>query len=111
MTIRKKGSRKITIGHEVLRWVITPSSKGIIVLTAQHDEIKGQLIRVYIESDINEFWVEFPYVESLDCKVVKSAEVAAIIIDAIKQGWNPRGSGSPISFNRVNNTLVERETT
>lgn len=37
MTISKKGSRKITIGHEVLRWIITPSSKGIIVLTLQHD--------------------------------------------------------------------------
>lgn len=107
MTISKKGTRKITIGQEVLRWIITPSTKGIVVLTVQHDEIMGQLIRVYIESDINEFWVEFPLVESLNCKVVKPAEVAAIIVEAIKQGWSPRSSGTPLSFNQVNNTLVK----
>lgn len=32
---------------------ITPSAKGILVLTVQHDEFKGQLIRVSIESDIS----------------------------------------------------------
>lgn len=46
MTISKKGSRKIRVGQEAFRWVITPSTKGILVLTVQHDELKGQKIRV-----------------------------------------------------------------
>lgn len=84
MTISKKGSRKISLGQEAFRWRITTSAKGLLVLTVQHDEFKGQLIRVNIESDIKEYWVEFPNVESLNAKVVKPAEVATISnIDSI----------------------------
>ncbi|CAM3373502.1 hypothetical protein PALU110988_19215 [Paenibacillus lupini] len=43
MTISKKGSRKIVVEQESYRWVITALSKGIITLTVQHDEVKGQL--------------------------------------------------------------------
>ena len=66
MTISKKGTRKITVRQELYKWVITPSAKGILTLTVQHNEVNGQLLRVDIESDINEFWVEFPYVETLN---------------------------------------------
>lgn len=108
MTISKKVSRKITIGREVFRWVISPSSKGVIVLTVHHEEVSGQIIRVYIESDINEYWVEFPNVESLNNKVVKPSEVASIITEAMKQGWNPKKKGTPISFAISKNNLVPR---
>lgn len=98
MTISKKGTRKITVGLESYRWVITPSAKGILTLTVQHNEVGGQLLRVNIESDINEFWVEFPHVEKLNNKVVMPAEVALIIPEAINQGWKPREKGALLSF-------------
>ncbi|BBI35958.1 hypothetical protein [Cohnella abietis] len=106
MTISKNGSRKISVGQETFNWVITPLVKGILVLNVQHDEYKGQLIRVNIESDINEFWIEFPNVESLNNKIVKPAEVATIITKAIKQGWSPRGRGSPLSFKLSGENLI-----
>lgn len=108
MTISKKGSRKIRVGQEAFRWVITPSTKGFLVLTVQHDELKGQKIRVNVASDINEYWVEFPNVDSLNNKVVKLSEVATIITEAIKQGWNPREKGTLLSFNLSGNNLVPR---
>jgi len=109
MTIRKKGSRLITIGHEQLRWIVTPSSKGVIALTAQHVESNGRIVRVFIQSDINEFWIEFPYVGDLNLKVVKPAEVSKILSDAIAHGWDPRSKGSPLNFSLCGNKLVETE--
>ncbi|MBO7748730.1 hypothetical protein I8J29_31630 [Paenibacillus sp. MWE-103] len=98
MTISKRGTRKIIVEQEPYRWVVTPSTKGVITLTVQHDEVTGQLLRVYIESDINEFWVEFPHVASLNNKIVLPAEIAFIITEAIIQGWNPREKGEVLSF-------------
>ncbi|MBD0380977.1 hypothetical protein [Paenibacillus sedimenti] len=106
MTISKKGSRKIVVGQEAYRWVITPSAKGILTLTLQHDEFKGQLIRVKVESDINEYWVEFPNVESLNNKVVTPAEVASIITEAIRLGWKPLEKGNLLGFKLSGNNLV-----
>lgn len=106
MTISEKGSRKIIVGQEQFRWVITPSARGIITLTVQHDEVKGQLLRVDIESDINEFWVEFPNVESLNNKIVMPAEIALIISEAIIQGWKPREKGALLRFKHSENKLL-----
>lgn len=110
MTISKKGSRKIIVSQEAFRWVISPSFKGIIVLTVQHEEVSGQIIRVYIESDINDFWVEFPHVEPLNNKVITPAEVSTIIAEAIMKGWDPRKKGTPLSFNLFGSTLIKRRT-
>jgi hypothetical protein len=110
MTISKKGSRKITVNLEAFRWVISPSSKGIIILTVQHEEVSGQIIRVYIESDINDFWFEFPHVESLNNKVITPVEVSTIIAEAIVKGWDPRKRGTPLSFNLCRSTLIKRGT-
>lgn len=75
-------------------------------MTVQHDEVKGQLLRVDIESDINEFWVEFQHVESLNNKIVTPAEIALIITEAIRQGWKSREKGSVFSFKLSENKLV-----
>ncbi|UKS28529.1 hypothetical protein LOZ80_06240 [Paenibacillus sp. HWE-109] len=98
MTISKKGTRKITVGQESYTWIITPSAKGILTLTVQQNEVRGQILRVNIESDINVFWVEFPHIETLNNKVVMPAEVALIIPEAINMGWNPKGKGALLSF-------------
>ncbi|MBD0384849.1 hypothetical protein [Paenibacillus sedimenti] len=106
MTISKKRSRKIVVGQESYRWVITPSARGILTLTVQHDELKGQLLQVEIESDINELWVEFPNVESLNNKIVMPAEIALIITEAISRGWKPREKGALIRFRLSENKLA-----
>ncbi|WP_163853630.1 hypothetical protein [Paenibacillus elgii] len=98
MTLRNKGSRKIAVGNEPYRWVISAASKGHIVLIAEHGQEKGRKLQVYIESDINDYWVEFPYVDSLNLKIVTPKEVAAIISQAIEKGWNPKEKGSPMVF-------------
>lgn len=51
-----------------------------------------------LESDIKEFWVEFPHIETLNNNVVMPAEVALIIPEAINQGWKPREKGALLSF-------------
>ena len=82
-------------------------TEGMITLTVQHDEVKGQLLRVDIESGINEFWVEFPNVESLNNKIVMPAEIALIISEAILiQGWEPREKGALLSFKHSENKLL-----
>ncbi|WP_168123974.1 hypothetical protein [Paenibacillus sp. HB172176] len=106
MTISKKGSRKIIVGQEPYRWIITPSARGIVTLTVQYDGVKGQLLRVDIESDINEFWVEFPNVESLNNKIVMPVEIALIISEAISKRWSPQEKGPLLSFKLSDNKLV-----
>lgn len=98
MTLSKKGSRKIIVGNEEYRWTISASTKGRIVLIAEHRNEKGQRIEVLIKSDSNEFWVEFPHVEGLNLKIIKPNEVAMIISEAVGQGWKPREKGRPLVF-------------
>lgn len=106
MTISYRGSRKLTIGQEAYRWIVSPSGKGSLVLTVQHDDFNGQLIRVSVESDVNEYWIEFPNVKSLNMKAIKPSDVATIIIEAMKQGWTPKDKGKPLSFSLSRSTLV-----
>ncbi|NIK80590.1 hypothetical protein FHS15_005781 [Paenibacillus castaneae] len=108
MTISNRRSRKITIGQENYRWVVSPSGKGSLVLTVQHDDFNGQLIRVSVESDINEYWIECPNVKSLDMKVIKPADVTTVIIEAMNQGWTPKDKGKPLCFCLSGSTLVPR---
>ncbi|UED72499.1 hypothetical protein [Brevibacillus sp. DP1.3A] len=108
MALPKKGTRGITVGEQRYRWVISPAAKGLLALTIQHNEGLGQLIRVYVKSDVNDFWAEFPLVQHLDMRVIKPAEVAAIIEEAIKLGWQPDKKGAPLSFDFIGSTLVKK---
>lgn len=108
MTLSKKGSRKIVVGDEEYRWTISATTRGRIVLIVEHGKEKGKRIEVQIQSDINEFWDEFPHVHDLKLKVVKPKEVAIIIIEAIEQGWRPREKGVPLGFDWDNFSLSSR---
>ncbi|SCW63024.1 hypothetical protein SAMN04487970_10225 [Paenibacillus tianmuensis] len=108
MTLRNKGSRKIVVGNDPYRWVISTASKGYIVLMAEHKQEKGRKLRIYIESDINDYWVEYPYTDSLNLKVVTPKEVATIISQAIEQGWNPKEKGPPMIFDWSGDVLGGR---
>ncbi|CAM4210654.1 hypothetical protein FHS16_000348 [Paenibacillus endophyticus] len=106
MTMPKKGTRKITVGNTTYRWHISATSKGRIVLIAEHNEEKGQKLEVYIASDINDYWVEFPHVEQLNLKLVKPSEVAIILTEAMGKGWRPEEKRPPLLFNWIYRELV-----
>ncbi len=99
MTMNKKSSREITVGEERYTYVISPAAKGLLALTIEHEEVKGQKIRLYIKSEINEFWVEFPYVEDLNLKLIKPSEISLIIEEALFRGWTPKNKGPMITYN------------
>ncbi|MED4586114.1 hypothetical protein [Brevibacillus choshinensis] len=101
----KKGTRKIVVGQESYRWAISPASKGLLVFTAEHTDYKGQIIRVYIESDVNEYWIEFSNVEKLNARIIKPADVSEIISQAVSLGWDPKRKGAPLTFNLIGNHL------
>ncbi|GIO06241.1 hypothetical protein J31TS6_22690 [Brevibacillus reuszeri] len=108
MTMNKKGSRKIVVGQESYRWLISPATKGLLVFTAEHTDYKGQIIRVYIESDVNEYWADFPHVEQLNVRIIKPADVSEIISQAVSLGWDPKRKGSPLTFNLIGTHLKIR---
>ena len=107
MTISKKNSRTININGELFRWVISPDS-GFVVFVAEHEEIKGQRIEVYINSDIDDFWVDFPHVESSNLRIVKPKLARTIIIQAIEDGWSYKEAGKPLVFDLKGDHLVRR---
>lgn len=108
VTLRNKGSRKIVVGNEPYRWIISAASKGHIALIAEHGQEKGQKLHVHIESDINDYWVRFPYVDGLNLKIVTPKEVATMISQAIEQGWNPKENGPPMVFDWSGEVLAGR---
>lgn len=60
MALPKKGTRGITVGDQRYRWVISPAAKGLLALTIQHNEGIGQLIRVYVKSDVKRRYIAIP---------------------------------------------------
>lgn len=108
MTISKRNSRAININDENFRWTICPGS-GYLVFVAEHATVKGQKIEVYIESEINKLWMDFPYVEDMNLRLVQPNGVRKIIIKAITLGWNYKEPGKPIVFDLKNENLVQRQ--
>lgn len=108
MALPKKGTRGITVGEQRYRWVISSAAKGLLTLTIQHNGGNGQLIRVYVKSDVNDFWAEYPLVKHLDMRVIKPSDVAAIIEEAMNLGWQPEQKGTPLSFDLIGSTLVKK---
>ncbi|MCR8842896.1 hypothetical protein NQ117_04325 [Paenibacillus sp. SC116] len=61
VTLSKKGSRTITVENELYSWAISAKGKGSLVLIIGHRMEKGQKIEVHLQSDINDYWTEFPH--------------------------------------------------
>lgn len=98
MSLPKKKSRPITIDNENYRWIVSPRAKGIVAFIAEKENSNGSIIDVRVESDINNFWTEFPYVKNLNLKVIKPSDAELIIKQAISLGWKPDESGRPNKF-------------
>jgi len=107
MTISKRNSRRIIINDEYFRWAISPGS-GYLVLVVEHETIKGQKIEVYINSDINNLWVNFPLIENMNLRLVKPSAVRKMIIEAIYMGWNYKEPGKPIKYDLKDESFTKR---
>ena len=105
MTRPNKNSRKIGVENETYRGTISPDD-GYIVFVAEQSEYKGRRIEVYINSFINDIWVNFPNMKNLKLKIIKPKNAESIISQAIDKGWNPKEKGSPIIFDLSDDFLL-----
>ncbi|MCP4106441.1 MAG: hypothetical protein GY749_13065 [Desulfobacteraceae bacterium] len=95
--LSKKRSRKINIDNEIYRWSIAPDGQWV-TLVVQDENSNGQRLEIIIDTDINRMWIEFPNTDNLNLRVIKPALVAELIRKAIKIGWKPKYSGSPLEL-------------
>lgn len=105
MAIPRKNSRVIVVANEEYRCTISPED-SYIVFIAEHEEFTGRRVQVYINTDINKLWVNFPEVENLNLRIIKPKDAEAIITQAIEKGWKPKEKGSPLSFDLSDNGLL-----
>ncbi|MEK5235803.1 hypothetical protein NST99_08885 [Paenibacillus sp. FSL L8-0470] len=107
MTINKKSSRKIVVKAESYIWTISPDS-GYVIMIPEHEAFRGRRFEVYIASDIDSFWVNFPNTEHLNMKVVRPKDVEFFIGQALEQGWIPNEKRAPIVFDFDGKLLKRR---
>ncbi|MGO4543060.1 hypothetical protein [Paenibacillus sp. 2TAB19] len=107
MTINKKSSRTIIVKSETFRWSISPDS-GYIVFVAEHNDFKGKRIEVYISSEVNSYWENFPNVNEMNVKVIKPKDAENIINQALDKGWDPKEKGKPIVFDLIGEKIEEK---
>ncbi|KRF13544.1 hypothetical protein ASG93_13555 [Paenibacillus sp. Soil787] len=63
---------------------------------------------MYIDSDIDSFWVNFPNTEHLNLKIIRPKDVEFFINQSIEQGWSPKEKGVPLVFEFDGRQLVKR---
>lgn len=107
MAFPNKNSRRIHINGIDFRWIIGPND-GYNLFYAEREGVKGRSIEVYFRTDINKFWVEFPYVKELNLKVIYPKEAALIIREALRLGWNPLERKPPLVFDWNDQVLIKR---
>lgn len=107
MTINKKDGRKITVNAEPYIWTLSPDS-GFIVMVAEHAFVRGSRLEVYIQSDIDSVWVNFPHTEHLNQKIVRPKDAAHFITQAIELGWNPVEKGAPAVFELEDGDILKK---
>lgn len=95
------------VNEEVYKWTVSPDS-GYAVFVAESGTVKGSRIEVYVPSDCNDYWPNFPYVKELNMRVVTPGDAARFISQAIEQEWNSQKRGSPMVFDLVNGTIIRR---
>jgi hypothetical protein len=109
MTLQKRNSRTILIDNIRYRWLISPNKKFVIVVV-QQEKANGQKIEVHVATDIHSYWIEFPYTENLNLKVITPKDTAAIIRQALTLGWQPENPGKPLIFDFIDSKLLLRKT-
>lgn len=107
MTINKKSSRRVTVGEDNYIWTISPGS-GYIIVIVEHEITRGMRLEIYIESDIDSVWLNFPNVEHLNIKIVRPRDIKFFTSQALRLGWIPQEKGMPVVFDLDGEVLKRR---
>jgi len=103
-------SRPIKVRDCNYRWAISPGN-GYVVFVAESADDPASKIEVYVETEINQMWLEFPHNDGQNLKVVTPKDAASIISQAIDKGWNPTEKGKPLVFDYLKDgNLAARRT-
>ncbi len=92
MPLAHKGSRPITVDGTKYRWVVSSDNSYVVVVIKAY-ESAGQRTEVYINTDINRLWVEFPHINDLNLRIVKPSDVRAMINKLLRRGGNRMRNG------------------
>lgn len=103
MALPNKNSRKITVGGEIYRWIISPQGKSILFVS-ELEEFKGRRIEVRVNTDVRNFG--FNSLNEEEVRIIKPRDAESIITQAIKLGWDPKEKGSPIVFDLEGELLI-----
>ncbi len=103
----KKKFRTILIDDSKYAWWVRPGG-GYVTFVAQREDVNGQIIEVCFKTDINIFWVEFPYTSHLKLEVIKPKDAEAIIRQALELGWYPLEKGRPLAYSLIDDELVRK---
>ena len=104
--LSKKRSRPIVVEGINYRWAIAPNPT-YVVFVAELADTPMSKIEVYIGSDIDRMWIDFPNTDKLNLKVIKPKDAASIITQAINQGWDPNEKSKPLVFDCLNDATIE----
>lgn len=104
--LSKKKSRPITVDEKKYRWSISPDS-GYVVFVAENADNPARKIEVYIETDIDKMWLEFPQGNNLKLKIIKPKDATSIIRQAVNLGWDSTERGKPLVFYYYANGNIE----
>lgn len=77
-------------------------------MVAEHESVKGRRLEVYIQSDIDSFWVNVPHTEHLNQKIVRPKDAEFFITQATELGWDPKEKGPPAIFELDRGVLKRR---
>ena len=107
MALPKNKSRIITIDQAKFRCMVGPND-GYNIFYAELDQAKRQMIHVYFDMYQSYYDGGAPIKEKSNLKILKPKDFETIIRQALEQGWNPIGGGTPMLFDLKGDILIKR---
>ena len=103
--IKSNKFRKINIDGDVYGWMIK-GIRGYSILHVEPFYEDGSRLEVYVESDLWNFWIDFPKCKDYNLRVITPKEIRFIILKAISKGWNPKNKSDSRLFYLINEDLI-----
>lgn len=106
MAFPKKKSRRIIVDNTYYRCMVGPNDGYNFFYAHIDQEEHGRIIEVFFPTDVNKYWVSFPYVSDLNLYILKPKDFELIIRQALFFGWDPLEKGIPMKFQYSDEQLV-----
>jgi hypothetical protein len=78
-----------------------------MIFVAESAEHPARKIKVFINTDINQAWLQFLKIDNLNLKIIKPKDAGDIIQQAVNPGWNPSEKGKPLAFDYDRNGCIK----